>query len=157
MEYRRETLVAKLREHGVECLAPSDAVAEETVPSSEALLMALVAQSVSRLQLALIPLFIRQPDLAHSVPFLVNQLDSALSLELQTLLIIPDFVVTNICYQKGFYVMCEAQKRSIEGGKRWHLCLDNQKQSVLVFPMKHMRAQKPSPKATRPSKRKVNN
>lgn len=85
MGYTRETLVAKLREQGVTYLAPSDAVATEAIPSSEALLAALVGQPDSRLRLALVPLFIRHPDWADCVSSLVGQLDPAAVLELKTL------------------------------------------------------------------------
>ncbi len=84
MRYQRETLVANLREKGITYLAPSDAVATESMPSREAFLAALIEQSDSRLKLALIPLFIRHPELAQEVTILVEQLEPALALELQT-------------------------------------------------------------------------
>ena len=84
-EIDRETLVAELRQLGVTYLAPSDAVASTKLPSNDALLAAILDQSDFRLKLALIPLFIRRPDLAQRVPPLVDRLDASLSLELQTL------------------------------------------------------------------------
>ena len=83
-EIDRETLVAELRQLGVTYLAPSDAVASTKLPSNDALLAAILDQSDFRLKLALIPLFIRHPDLAQRVPSLVDQLDISLALELQT-------------------------------------------------------------------------
>lgn len=85
MEALRETLVAMLRERGVGYLAPSDAVATEAIASDDALLIALLEQPDSRLQLALIPLLLRQPDLASRVSALVNQIDAGLAIELKTL------------------------------------------------------------------------
>lgn len=84
MIYERETLVAKLREAGVSYLAPSDAAATEEVSSMAALLMAVINQADGRLKLALIPLFIRHPELAQNVPDLVEQLPPEESLDLQT-------------------------------------------------------------------------
>ena len=68
MDELRETLVAKLRERGITYLAPSDAVATESMASPDALLVALLEQPDSRLQLALIPLLLRHPELASRVP-----------------------------------------------------------------------------------------
>lgn len=85
MNYSRETLVAELRHFGITYLAPSDAVASEVVPSTDELLLALVGQTDSRLQLALVPLFIRHPHLMESVEQLCDQLDEGLSLDLKTL------------------------------------------------------------------------
>lgn len=85
MEKLRETLVAKLRERGITYLAPSDAVASEENASDDALLIALLRQSDARLHLALIPLFLRQPQLTSHVLRLVNQMEPPLVLELQTL------------------------------------------------------------------------
>ncbi len=84
MNYQRETLVAKLRENGITYLAPSDAVATEVIPSVEVLILAILEQPDARLKLALIPLFMRQTELAQQVPVLVEQLDPPLALELQT-------------------------------------------------------------------------
>ena len=85
MKYHREALVAQLREQGITYLAPSDATAEGASISAEELINGLMKQPDSRLQLALIPLFIRHPQLANCVPELSQQLDAELSLELQTL------------------------------------------------------------------------
>lgn len=84
MTYQRETLVAKLREYGVTYLAPSDAIASEPIPSGAEFINALLQQPDARLKLALIPLFLRQPDLAKRVPALVTELDSLCALDLQT-------------------------------------------------------------------------
>ena len=84
MNYQRETLVAKLREYGVTYLAPSDAVATEDLSSMDSLLMATMNQPDSRLKMALIPLFIRNPELAQRVPDLITQLDPNMALDLQT-------------------------------------------------------------------------
>lgn len=84
MNYSRETLVAELREYGVAYLAPSDAVATEDIASPADLIVAILEQTDSRLKLALVPLFIRQPHLSQTVPDLVEQLEPALALDLQT-------------------------------------------------------------------------
>ena len=84
MNYQRETLVAKLRENGITYLAPSDAVATEVIPSADALILAILEQPDARLKLALIPLFMRQPEVAQRVPGLVEQFEPPLALELQT-------------------------------------------------------------------------
>ncbi|MEZ4708548.1 MAG: hypothetical protein R3A44_15170 [Caldilineaceae bacterium] len=84
MIYDRETLVAKLREAGVKYLAPSDAVATEEVSSMDAFLVAVINQTDGRLKLALIPLFIRHPELAQNVSYLVEQLPPDAVLDLQT-------------------------------------------------------------------------
>lgn len=85
MKPLRETLVAKLREQGIQYLAPSDAKATEAVATNDALIAALLEQTDSRLKLAVIPLLIRHPELANSVTALVNQLDGQLATELRTL------------------------------------------------------------------------
>lgn len=84
MEQLRETLVAKLRELGIAYLAPSDAVATAPIPSDEALLLALLEQSDARLRLAMVPLFIRHPELAVCVQSLIDHIDPKLVLELQS-------------------------------------------------------------------------
>ena len=83
--YSRESLVAALRQRGVSYLAPSDAVACEALESSEQLLTALLCQNDSRLRLAMIPLLLRQPELADCMPALTARLHPDLALELQTL------------------------------------------------------------------------
>ncbi len=85
MQYQRETLVAALRGWGITYLAPSDARSTETIPSAEDLIIALLTQPDSRLQLALVMLFIRHPDLADCVPALIKKSAPALALELKTL------------------------------------------------------------------------
>lgn len=83
--YSRESLVAALRQQGVSYLAPCDAVANEDLESSGQLLTALLCQSDSRLRLAMIPLLLRQPELADCAPALTARLHPDLALELQTL------------------------------------------------------------------------
>lgn len=85
MPYQRETLIAELRERGIAYLAPSDAKATEVISCEEDLITALLNQPDSRLQLALVTLFIRQPNLAEYVPTLVKKAPRAQSLELQML------------------------------------------------------------------------
>jgi hypothetical protein len=84
MSYQRETRVATLREYGVRYLAPSDAIATETISSEEDFIVALLEQRDPRLQLTLVPLFIRNPHLASAVADLVNQLPPAIALDLKT-------------------------------------------------------------------------
>ena len=83
--FPRETLVAALKEQGITYLAPIDAVEDEALASPDQLLRALLRQPDSRLQLAIVSLFLRQPVLAETVPALVARLDASLSLEWQTL------------------------------------------------------------------------
>jgi hypothetical protein len=85
MAYHRNTLIAELRERGVTYLSPGDAVATEPLASDGDLIIALLEQPDSRLHLALVPLFIRRPDLAQIVPGLVSQLSAESALTLQTL------------------------------------------------------------------------
>ena len=84
-EFPRETLVAALRDNGVSYLVPSDADTDEVLKSPVRLLSALLRQPDARLKLAIVPLFLRQPALAESVPALAARLDAPQSLELQTL------------------------------------------------------------------------
>ena len=81
----RETLVAELRERGITYLAPSDAKAIEAITSDEALIMALLDQPETRLQLALVPLFIKRPKLAEVVSAVVEQISLSSALTLQML------------------------------------------------------------------------
>ncbi len=83
--YPREALVAALRDRGITYLVPSDARADEVLKSPVHLLTALLRQPDARLKLAIVPLFLRQPALAESVPTLAARLDAPQSLELQTL------------------------------------------------------------------------
>ena len=59
----RESLVAALRERGVDYLAPSDARGEAI--TDVALIASLAANSDARLRQALIGLFLLRPDLAR--------------------------------------------------------------------------------------------
>ena len=52
----------------------------------------------------MIPLFIRHPELAHSVPFLVATLDSALALELQTIYMAAVYLQRLWKTRLGFYL-----------------------------------------------------
>jgi hypothetical protein len=109
MEQLRETLVAELRERGVTYLAPSDAVATETIASDEALLVALLEQPDARLHLALIPLLIRHADLAGCVVSLVNQVEPKLVIELQTLYMAAVYLQRLWKTRLGFYLDTTAQ------------------------------------------------
>ena len=84
-DFPRETLVAALRDNGVSYLVPGDADTDEVLKSPVRLLSALLPQPDARLKLAIVPLFLRQPSLAESVPTLAARLDAPQSLELQTL------------------------------------------------------------------------
>ena len=84
-DFPRETLVAALRDNGVSYLVPGDADTDEVLKSPVRLLTALLCQPDARLKMAIVPLFLRQPDLAESVPTLAARLDAPQSLELQTL------------------------------------------------------------------------
>ena len=63
----RETLVAALRERGVDYLTPSDAKLNFSVDDAS-LIMSLAAHPEARLRQALIALFLLQPQLAPLVP-----------------------------------------------------------------------------------------
>jgi len=76
----RESLVAALRERGLDYLAPSDARGEAITDA--ALIASLAANSDSRLRQALIGLFLLRPDLALLVPGLQPALDAAAQIEL---------------------------------------------------------------------------
>ena len=84
-DFPRETLVAALRDNGVSYLVPGDADTDEVLKSPVRLLTALLCQPDARLKMAIVPLFLRQPALAESVPTLAARLDAPQSLELQTL------------------------------------------------------------------------
>jgi hypothetical protein len=77
----RETLVAALRERGVDYLIPSDAKLDQTV-DDESLIASLATHPEARLRQALIALFLLQPQLAPLVPRLREALDSPAALEL---------------------------------------------------------------------------
>ncbi|MCE7984190.1 MAG: hypothetical protein DYG89_23695 [Caldilinea sp. CFX5] len=104
MNYQRETLVATLRQQVIRYLAPSDALLLDPAPDDEALLLALVSQPDSRLQLALVPLFIRRPELAPIVEQLVNQLDSGLALDLKTYYMASVYLQRLWRMRLGFYI-----------------------------------------------------
>lgn len=76
----RETLVAALRERGVDYLAPSDAQGEPV--GDEALIASLAAQDDPRLVQALIALFMLHPNLARLVPPLRARLSAPAAVEL---------------------------------------------------------------------------
>jgi len=75
-----DTLVAALRERGVDYLAPSDA--QGAPLSDETLIAGLAASDNPRLVQALIALFILHPDLAPLVPALRSRLTAAAAVEL---------------------------------------------------------------------------
>ena len=104
MQYTRETLVAELRARGITYLAPSDALATEIIPSDDALLVALLDQPDTRLQLALIPLLLRHPALVRCVPSLVQQIESRLVIELQTLYMAAVYLQRLWRTRLGFYL-----------------------------------------------------
>lgn len=104
MSYQHETLVAKLRELGIRYLAPSDAVATETISSGEELIVALLEHPDPRLQMALVPLLIRNPDLAVYVPDLVNRLSPAAALELKTYYMAAVYLQRLWHIRLGFYI-----------------------------------------------------
>jgi hypothetical protein len=104
MDYDRETLVAELREQGITYLAPSDAQATEKFSSKEELIIALLNQPDSRLQLALVSLFIRHPDWAVLAPNLEKKISSAKFLELQTLYMAAVYLQRLWWTRLGFYL-----------------------------------------------------
>lgn len=104
MNYQRETLVVALREHGIRYLAPSDAVATEPIPADEELIVTLLEQSDPRLQMALVPLFMRNPDLAVCVPDLVNRLSPPSALELKTYYMAAVYLQRLWQIRLGFYI-----------------------------------------------------
>jgi hypothetical protein len=75
-----DTLVAALRERGIDYLAPSDAQGEAL--DDETLLASLAAHDHPRLVQALIALFMRHPELAPLVPPLRARLETAAQVEL---------------------------------------------------------------------------
>ena len=104
VSYARESLVAALRDRGISYLAPSDAVAREVPETHEQLLCALLLQGDSRLRLAIVPLFLRLPEISQSVPNLASRLDSAMSLELQTLYMAAVYLQRNWRSRLGIYL-----------------------------------------------------
>jgi hypothetical protein len=80
LERDRETLVAALRERGVDYLAPGDAQGEPV--SDEALIAALAEHDDPRLRQALIALFMLHPQLAPLVPPLRVRLGAPAAVEL---------------------------------------------------------------------------
>jgi hypothetical protein len=77
----RETLVAALRERGVDYLAPSDARLEHGVPDTT-LMLNLVNHPDPRLRQALIALFLVRPQLAARVSNLRAEMDEPTSTRL---------------------------------------------------------------------------
>lgn len=104
MERQREILVAKLREEGISYLAPSDAVTDQSITSDDTLLVALLEQPDARLQLALIPLLIRRPELSHHVLSLMGQIDQQLVIELQTFYMAAVYLQRLWKTRLGFYL-----------------------------------------------------
>jgi len=104
MNEQRETVVALLRQRGVSYLAPSDAVATVAIASDDALLLALLRQPDSRLQLALIPLLLRYPHLAERVAMLTDQLEPQFAIELQMLYMAAVYLQRLWKTRLGFYL-----------------------------------------------------
>lgn len=104
MNYQRETLVAALREYGIRYLAPSDAIATEPIPGEGELIIVLLEQSDPRLQMALVPLFIRNPHLSVYIPGLANRLSPASTLELKTYYMAAVYLQRLWYIRLGFYV-----------------------------------------------------
>ena len=77
----RETLVAALRERGVDYLTPTDAETDQPL-DDESLIASLAAHPEARLRQALLALFLLQPQLAPLVPRLREQLDFSAAHEL---------------------------------------------------------------------------
>lgn len=77
----RETLIAALKQRGVDYLSPSDARLKQTV-DDEALLFALAQHPEARLRQALIALFLLQPPIAPLVPRLRSDLQPEAAREL---------------------------------------------------------------------------
>ena len=102
--YPREALVAALRDHGISYLAPSDGDLDEALSSPVPLLTALLRQTDARLQLAIVPLFLRHPTLAESVPALASRLDPSLSLDLQTLYMAAVYLQRHWQSRLGIYL-----------------------------------------------------
>ena len=76
----RDTLVAALRERGVDYLMPEDAAGEPV--GDEALIASLAANEDPRLRQALIALFLLEPRLAQHVPAIVEALEAPARTEL---------------------------------------------------------------------------
>lgn len=72
----RDLLVAALRKHGVDWLAPSDAVAGEPI-APEILVASLAAHDDPRLRSALTGLFVLRPEFSAAVNDALNALDAA--------------------------------------------------------------------------------
>jgi hypothetical protein len=77
----RETLVAALRERGVDYLAPSEAQGGPV--SDEILLASLAAHEDARLRSALTALFLLHPELADRLPVILERLEPLARSELQ--------------------------------------------------------------------------
>lgn len=103
MNYDRETLVAHLRPYGITYLAPSDAVASEIIEKEADLIRALLTSGDERLQLALVPLFISAPKLAHFVSDLVRELSEAEALDLKTYYMAAVYLQRIWHIRLGFY------------------------------------------------------
>jgi len=104
MEYQHETLVAELRKSGIHYLAPSNAVASESITSGEELIVALLEHADPRLQMSLVPLFIRNPHLATHLPALVNSLSAAAALELKLYYMAAAYLQRLWEIRLGFYI-----------------------------------------------------
>jgi len=104
MTYSRETLVAKLRDHGVRYLAPSDAVATEEISSNRELIIALIESDDPRLRMALIPLLLRNPQWHDDVEDIVTTLSDDLALDLKTYYMVAAYLQRFWKTNLGFYI-----------------------------------------------------
>ena len=104
MNFQRETLVGALREHGICYLVPGDAASHPGLNSPETLLAALSQQPDARLQLAIVPLLLRNPGFADHVPLLVARLDAPQALDLQTLYMAAVYMQRHWKSRLGLYL-----------------------------------------------------
>ncbi len=83
---------------------PSDAASHPGLNSPETLLAALLQQPDSRLQLAIVPLLLRNPGFADHVPLLVARLDAPQALVLQTLYMAAVYMQRHWQSRLGLYL-----------------------------------------------------
>ncbi|MEM7126966.1 MAG: hypothetical protein AAF702_11600 [Chloroflexota bacterium] len=104
MNYERETLVAYLRQYGITYLAPSDAVATEVIESEQELVRSLLLSGDERLQMALVPLFIRNVHLSKHIPVLIEKLSPENALDLKTYYMAAVYLQQIWHIRLGFYI-----------------------------------------------------
>lgn len=102
-----ETLVAALRDRGVDYLTPSDAKLGFPIDDAS-LIVNLAAHPEARLRQALIALFLLQPELAPLVPRLRNELDSHAARELVAYYMAALYLQTMWRTRLGFYLKANA-------------------------------------------------